>query len=528
MLNMSNGFTRREAIGLLGLAGLAVAGCASEEEQATTESQESELNPFRCGSGKTDRAVKDGETTCPPELRRYEKIVVLMMENRSFDHYFGHLSLPRSMGGEGRKDVDGLTGNEVQFLDGQAFKPFKATNFELGDIDHSWDACHGQFNDGKMDGFIRKHFEDLAREKDAECGRKCGDLRDPMAYYGREDTPVFHQLLDNYALCDRWFSSVMGPTWPNRFYLHAGTSCGIKKNRRMDMSKHPDGANEARTIWHELNAKCVTSVNYSMDFAFMLGGFGLNLTITNNKVFGKGNRRRSGPHETGPEDKPTWSNTSFEEACEMGLLPTVSMIDPAFIFSPCDDHPPHDIKAGQAFVASIYKLLTKNEEQWAKTLFLITYDEHGSFYDHVAPPKVREEERPEFQQLGFRVPALVIGPYVKKNFVSHTQYDHVSFLSTVTRRLGLDPLNARVAAANDVRDCIDMNAVETASTKSPISLLSVPLSESKVHASIAESHGQSELADLTIGGPASLEQKRRATDEMLAAFDRIGVARIRR
>jgi phospholipase C len=460
-----------------------------------------------------------------------------MMENRSFDQYFGHLSLPTSMGGEGRTDVDGLTGSEVQLLDRgngpEEFRPFKATDHRLGDIDHEWAACHGQFNGGAMDGFIKMHFQDLERVRtgaQANCtqSKKCAALQDPMAFFGREDTPVFHQLLDNYALCDRWFASVMGPTWPNRCYLHAATSCGIKKNDKMPTDSHPSSPDEARTMWHELGDRCISAVNYSVDYGWCLGGIGLFSAVLNKQVFGTDANQRQSPKRV-TDAKPDYSNTTFEEACQFGCLPTVSVIDPAFIMSPCDDHPPHDMKSGQAFVASIYKLLTSNVEQWSKTLLIITYDEHGSFYDHVAPPQVAEDERPEFQQLGFRVPALVVGPYVKKNYVSHVQYDHVSFLSTITRRFGLTPLNRRVQAANDVRDCIDLNAVDTDGFgRAPIALQSVAISESRVHESIRESLGQSELANVTLGGPATLEQKKRATDRLLAAYDRLGVATIGR
>jgi phospholipase C len=529
------GMTRRDALKFLGLAGISVAGCRAEEEEAGVN-EGAIINPFRCGS-HVDERVAAATGASPPELRKYEKIVVLMMENRSFDHYFGHLSLPKALGGEGRKDVDGLTGEEVQFLTREggreAFKPFLATDHKIGDIDHEWSACHGQFNGGKMDGFIQKHFEDLERLRtggEANCigYKKCAELKDPMAYFGRQDTPVFHELFDNYALCDRWFSSVMGPTWPNRFYLHAATACGITTNERMNITKLPKSSDEARTIWHELDSKCVSAINYCVDFPFNLGGFGLNFRIQSLPVFQSGAGGDQGG-EGGSSQHPTWSNSSFEQACELGILPTVSVIDPAFILSPCDDHPPHDMKSGQAFVAAIYKMLSKNVEQWSKTLLIITYDEHGSFYDHVSPPQVKEDERAEFRQLGFRVPALVVGPYVKKNHVSHVQYDHVSFLSTVTRRFDLTPLNARVRAANDVRDCIDLNAVETDRfPNAPVALRSVQLSESLVHESIKDSLGQSELADRALGGPATLEQKRRATDSLLGAFDRLGVANIRR
>src|SRR5262249_40155386 len=160
------------------------------------------------------------------------------------------------------------------------------------------------------------------------------------------------------------------------------------------------------------------------DIPWNAGGFGLNLRVQSNAIWESASSGGEG-HESSNR-----SSASFEEACREGTLPTVSIIDPGFSLTPCDDHPPHDIAAGQAFIATIYRMLTSNLDQWSKTLFIICYDEHGSFYDHVRPPVVMEDERPEFRQLGFRVPALVIGPYVKKNYVSHVQYDHVSFLST--------------------------------------------------------------------------------------------------
>jgi phospholipase C len=516
-----SGMTRRQALRLLGLGGLAMMGCKTAAAGAEDGAQSSDFS----SSCAADR-LRSSLATSPEALRRYDHIVVLMMENRSFDHYFGHLSMPTSMGGEGRKDVDGLKGNEVQYLYGpngeiqQTFPIFHAGTRKLGDIGHGWDDCHMQFNNGGMNGFIQAHAIDLAKGDGADCGHHCGALGDPMAYYKREDTPVLHELFDNYALCDRWFASVMGPTWPNRFYLHAGTSMGIKTNDKMDTDSDPDDPGETRTIWHEMRSKCLEAVNYSMDFAWNLGGFGMFNSTPTRSVF----KQNQPNNDRGPGSNPP---ESFEEACENGTLPSVSVIDPAFIFAPCDDHPPHDIKSGQAFISSIYKLLTKNPRVWEKTLFIVTYDEHGSFYDHVAPPVDNAEERPEFKQLGFRVPSLIIGPGVKRNYVSHVQYDHTSFLSTVTRRFGLSPLNGRVAAANDFSDCIDLNAAGTLHTPSPVALQSVLLKESIVHESIRESLGQDELARIALGRPATLEEKRRATDQMLAAYDRLGVASIR-
>jgi phospholipase C len=521
------GMTRREALKLLGLSGLAVAGCktASGDDGA---SEGDAISIFHCVGHDDAEALARASAVSPEQFRKYEKIVVLMMENRSFDHYFGHLSMPTALGGEGRTDVDGLKGNETQLLDrGNGLEQFglvHPSTFKLGDIDHEWDACHGQFNGGQMDGFIRMHWLDLQRKQQggsANCGSHCAAVGDPMSFYTRNDTPVLHQLFDNYALCDRWFSSVMGPTWPNRFYLHAATSQGIKTNDRMDTSSNP-GPGQVRHIWHELHDKCVSAMNYAVDFPFVSGGFGLLTSTPQGKVF---NWQKNNNSESNSNDQ----DVTFEEACAAGTLPIVSVIDPGFVTTPTDDHPPHDVSSGQAFIASIYKMLTSNQAQWEKTLLIITYDEHGSFYDHVKPPQVgAEEPLAEFRQLGFRVPALVVGPYIKKNFVSHVQYDHVSFLSTITRRLGLTPLNQRVVTANDVRDCVDMNLLERGNIADPVQLQSVNLSESLVHESIRESLGQSELALATMGRPATLEEKRRATDLLLGGYDRLGVASIGR
>ncbi len=225
---------------------------------------------------------------------------------------------------------------------------------------------------------------------------------------------------------------------------------------------------------------------------------------------------------------PNLIYNTFEHDCREGTLPTYSMIDPGFIAVPNDDHPPRDVQAGQTLVAALYKMLTMNEEQWKKTLFLITYDEHGSFYDHVAPPVFAADENAEFKQLGFRVPMIVVGPYVKKNYVSHVQLDHSSILSTVTRRFALDPINDRVRRANDLADCIDRNALESVRQPEPIVLPRTVVSEFDAHETNYASPGQSELAMALTGRPnIDRETKKIHTDKFLEAADRLGVAEIR-
>ena len=140
-------------------------------------------------------------------------------------------------------------------------------------------------------------------------------------------------------------------------------------------------------------------------------------------------------------------------AAANGTLPSVSIVDPGFFGGGANDvHPDHDVRMGQALIASVVNALGASP-QWGRCLLVISYDEHGGFFDHVAPPTTTDEREP-FRQLGFRVPSLVIGPTVRRGEVVHTTFDHVSVISTLTRRFGLPALNDRVAAASDLSPCI--------------------------------------------------------------------------
>jgi len=213
--------SRRSALQALSvLPGVFAAGCAAENAE---EEQDDALDAL---SGVSEL------------LQRYKKFVIVVMENRSFDHYFGHLSLAKAEGGEGRTTVNGfstIAAHSNPDLSGKKVTIFKPNGTELGDIDHEWEACHEQFGGGAMDGFVRAHQKDLLRLNDKDEATKalcfgtttddkvpvpkCGDPTDPMAFYTRKDTPVYHQLLDEYVLCDNWFASVMGR--PGR----TGTTC---------------------------------------------------------------------------------------------------------------------------------------------------------------------------------------------------------------------------------------------------------------------------------------------------------------
>jgi phospholipase C len=453
--------SRRDVIKALGgLSAAMAAGCAPEEEVAQ---QEDDI--FGCFfNGKRRHAMRPRGA-----FGNIEHVVVLMMENRSFDHMFGARSIPTGLvdrygnplGGEGRSDVNGLTGNELNYdLEGNEVPIFRQTATYLGDIAHEWDDCHKQMDfTGGMptnDGFVRNHQVDLAKGAEAACNgnyfgrQQCAQPNDPMGIYTREELPIYYALADNYTLCDQWYSSVLGPTWPNRFYMHAATSNGQKGNKPVLGQ---------RTIWEVMREKCLTCENFYADipWAHVVGESTLSLGL------------EIGDGDIGGILAPFHSSQpgpgSFYKTVKDGSLGAFTLIDPGFS-SGYDDHPPCDVKLGQAFVSYIYHILKSNPEVWAKTLFIITYDEHGSFYDHVVPPgnepgsPQSRDTNADFRQLGIRVPSIVIGPWVKEGHVSHVQYDHCSVISTLYDRFdlayeGTGWLNDRVENTPTLEDCID-------------------------------------------------------------------------
>jgi phospholipase C len=346
-----------------------------------------------------------------------DTIVVVMMENRSFDHMLGGLTLV-----EGRSDVDGVTA-EMSNPDADGNPVYVYPN-EVGcqdDPPHGWNAGHAQFNDGANDGFVREYGDPGV-----------------MQYQQRADLPITWALADEYAVCDRYFCSVMGPTWPNRFYGHCGTSEGMTSNDWPQEGSYP-----LPNVWAKLGEKGVSAQYYYSDLPFL---------ILVRDAFDVQRARMI-------ED--------FVADAEAGRLPAVCWVEPGFAFN--DDHPPHHVAMGQEFLAVVYKALSRSP-QWNNCLLLITYDEHGGFFDHVPPPKTDDDYAAEgFDQLGFRIPGLAIGPYVKKGAV-RTVFDHTSWLKLVCERHGIEPWTKRIAAANSLAEVLDTDRMAAREPRPPIEL----------------------------------------------------------
>ncbi len=419
MSDRTDRLSRRAALQGIGLGlGMAGVGCASDstpvdDPPAPSPAPGSKNSPPP-SSTTAPTPTTPPDTTTPPKLPQtpkellagIEHIVVLMMENRSFDHFLGALSLDSAYAN--KATVNGLKGTETNPAPtGPDVTVFKMANFTPEDPPHSWTRSHEQFNDGKNDGFVKAH-----------AGASQNEV---MGYHDRSQIPLYYWFADNFTVCENWFASVMGPTWPNRYYLHATTSKGKKDNSSM-------GFAPAKTIWDALKDKNVTGKNYAAGITtWLVGGM---------PTKGPGVLAQIG---------------SFFDACSSAKLPPFCIIDPDYTAS--DDHPSHNIQRGQAFVASVYQALAQSA-LWSKTLLVITYDEHGGFFDHVAPPKTVDDD-PEFEQLGFRVPAFIIGPTVKKGYVCKTQLEHSSVAATLKTRWDIADLTKRMGATNDISDCID-------------------------------------------------------------------------
>ncbi len=365
-------------------------------------------------------------------------LVYLMLENRSYDHYLGSRAF-EGLPGDGlvasMSNPDRL-GNPIGI--------WEATPEAMcvADPPHYWSAWDVQYAGGDNSGFVIAHQEDHASDTAIE----------PMQYMVREHIPVTHALADAYTSCDRWFCSLRGPTLPNRMYWHGATSNGAITNDQVI-----DGAFDGVTsIYHRLQSAGVDWAYYFHDIPVV--GF------IDDSLDKEGRIRRF--------------LYDFLDDAQDGKLPPVCYIDPGF--SQNDDHPPKHPALGQQLISAVYSALATSP-QWKNCLLVVTYDENGGFFDHVPPPTTADERAAlGFDQLGFRVPTLVVGPYAKQGYVSSVQYDHTSALKHIENKFGLEPLTDRDAAANDITDCIDLDRLAAGDASDPIQLPAVEIDESSL------------------------------------------------
>ena len=355
----------------------------------------------------------------PGSLKDIKHVVLLMQENRSFDHYFGTLAGVRGFGDPKAMKLFSTGRSVFHQPDAQHpigyMLPFhldtRATSSQkIPSTSHAWAVQHDAWNHGDMDRWLPAH-----RKADGVNGPYC------MGYYTRADIPFQFALAESFTVCDEYFCSVLGPTWPNRMYWMTGTiDSDATGGGPITSNTSPPGGYTWKTYPERLEEAGVSWKVYQQE-----DNYGCNI-LELFKVF-----------QQAPKQSPLYKRGmlrgqegTFEYDAINDKLPTVSWIIPTAFQSEHPDYMPAD---GAAFVASKIDAIAANPDVWAKTLFILNYDENDGIFDHVAPPVPRHATPHEFVDglpigAGFRVPCILISPWTTGGWVCSDKFDHTSIL----------------------------------------------------------------------------------------------------
>jgi phospholipase C len=347
-------------------------------------------------------------------------VIVLMMENHSFDNYFGVLGrgdgLPVDHHGRPTAKNPDRDGNFVHSFRMPSTCQLRAAPSQ------NWNASHTAYDGGRNDGFVRAS----------------GPVA--MGYWTPEDLRFYAGLARTFVLCDRWFASVPAQTYPNRRYLLAATSEGRVTNTGPGAVLGPSPPNGI--ILDQFDAHGISW----RDYYTALPTVGLF---------------RSGVQDP---QKLQHIGQFFTDAAA-GTLPAFSLVDPDFENG--SEENPQDVHVGEQFAERVIRAVMSGPA-WPSTLLVWCYDEHGGYYDHVPPPRavppdsiepaiqVPPDQPGRFDRYGFRVPAVVVSPYARRGYVSRVVHDHTSILKFVETKWNLPALTYRDANADALLDCLDL------------------------------------------------------------------------
>ena len=368
---------------------------------------------FLGGAAAAVGALALGGRAAAAPTGRIDHVVVVMMENRSFDHLLGWLP-----GADGRQA--GLTYSDRA---GVAHQTHPLAPDYQGcahpDPDHSYEGGRVEYDGGACDGWLRAGTND-----DYSIG-----------YYAKADLAFFGGTAPSWTTCDRYFAAILAETYPNRIYQHAAQTDRIHNTN--DLSTLP-------TIWDRLTAAGVSGRYYYSDVPFLALWGTKYISIS----------------------QPA---SAFFADCAAGSLPNVAFLDPRFIDESSgtsgDDHPHADIRNGEAFMNLVYEAVTRSPN-WPSTVLVFNYDEWGGFFDHVPPtaapipPADRAAGNADGLR-GFRTPCLVVPPWARRAHVASTVYDHTSILRMIEWRWRLQPLTVRDRTANNLAAELDFTRPST-------------------------------------------------------------------
>ncbi len=418
-------------------------------------------------------------------LPQIKHIVVLMMENHSYDNYLGMLP-GRGEGLPGRGEGQPGHANPLDYPPHHLTSTIQVKK----NPSQSWHASHIQYGNGANDGFARS----------VELAVPGGDPSVPMGYWTEQDLPFYYGLAKTFPLADHWFSSCLGPTFPNRRFLISGTAHGLIDDLPWDIVDYPPGG----TIFDALTRHGISWTNYHnvnparLVLSRLLGTRGLTAARHAGKIGRwlppvvnavRGNKSFTAdlyPLGLAGFIRHTRTLRRFFADVDAGLLPSVSIVDPDYgAFS---EENPQDIRKGESFAAEVINRVMHGKG-WPHTLLIWTYDEHGGYYDHVSPPEaVAPDDVPahnyqlafpgwlrrlfrrtfaelanldsgpaDYQRYGFRVPAVIVSPYARRDYVCTKTLDHTSVLKLIEQKWNLPPLTRRDAAADTPLDALDLD-----------------------------------------------------------------------
>jgi phospholipase C len=420
-----------------------------------------------------------------PPKDNVQHLIVLMLENRSFDHMFGHLTInqPKVPGDA----IDSLKGDEMnidsKFVIVPATDEAKFAGDYRADPGHHFpDVTYQLFEKDSVSSNATPTMGGFVRNYEQQPGGTLKASHNVMCCFPPKKLPALTGLAQEFAVCDRWFASVPGPTLPNRAFAHAATSLG-----HVDMN--PLAYWNINTLYEQLDGQGVTSKVYSHD--------GNTLAFMFKNLFKKGGK---------------WlgSYGDFLSDLKGNKLPKYCFVEPRFndwydegnhrYYIANDQHPDNNVAEGELLIHEVYQAIRKSK-YWEKCLFVITYDEHGGFFDHVKPPTTMAPGGAEhisavfdFQRLGVRVPAVLISPYIEKGTILHDQFEHSSLASTARDLLApnMAPLTARDRAANSLSKALTLNAPRDTPKKLDMKVDGTELRPTDVD---PNTHGSATLSD---------------------------------
>ena len=356
-----------------------------------------------------------------------------MMENRSYDHLLGWLP-----GANGKQ-----TGLSYADAAGASHPTWHIApdwqGWSYSDPKHDWQSVAQQWNHGACDGFLKT--------------QPTGDTY-PISFYTGDDLTIMAALARGYTTLDNYFCSLLAATWPNRMYMHSAAT-DIDETGLYPYPQHPTQlpppgvARPSKidlAIWDRLAAK-------NLSGGYYYSSEPITALYASRKY-----------------DSISHHYEQFTADSAAGRLPNVTFVEPEFGTIPeftgtsNDDHPHGSVKVGDAFIGEVYDTL-RHSPQWDRMVIVLTFDEHGGFYDHMPPPAVRDDNvnpnpgpHPDYKRLGFRVPTVVMGPFAPARITHAGPYEHCSILRMIEWRWGLEPMRERDRYAKNLAEVLDFSA----------------------------------------------------------------------